>query len=245
MWSEDYEGLSSREKDDFRRMANYLLSHGYVVRYEYDTAEEITRPNNDYRTVVHLYRLLKEYFACAGWRLERDDGYGVISLTNEFAHNHLRLDRFTTLFLYVCRLIYEERREQSGQFDMVLTSTREVVDKMADFGLLARGKVTKRERGTAQRTLNYYNIIQRRDSGPWDGDSLRLLIQPSILLMVSAQSINAMIAEMEDIGREMAGSVGEDEAGDVDDAGAAEPDAAEKDAAGSGLDATDEGGDAR
>jgi hypothetical protein len=202
MWSEDYETLNSREKDDFRRMANYLLSHGYVVRYEYDTGEQITRPNSDYRTATHLYGILKEYFAYSGWRLEKDDGYGVISLTNEFAHNHLRLDRFTTLFLYVCRLIYEERREQSGQFDMVLTSTREVTDKMADFGLLARTKVTKKERGAAQRTLSYYNILQRRDGGPWDGDSLRLLIQPSILLMVSAQSINAMIAEMEDMRRE-------------------------------------------
>jgi hypothetical protein len=198
---DEYEKLNSGEKDDFRRLSNYLLSHTYMIRHEYLPSRQMTLPNRDYQTVARLFDLFRDYFDLSGWRLEKDDNYGVISLFNRYDHNRFRLDRFTTLFLYMCRLIYEERREDAGNYKAVMSDTAEVVEKMRTFGLLEKGKTgketTKKERIDAQRTLAHFNIIRKMTTSPWDGSGNTRLSLPSILSVISNQGINALYEEIE------------------------------------------------
>ncbi|MGX8701783.1 DUF4194 domain-containing protein [Caproiciproducens sp.] len=198
MWNEEYEKLSSYEKGEFRRLSNYLLSHTYLVRYEYQSGQQMTMPSSDYTMVSRFFSVMQEYFSISGWKLEKEDNYGVISLINIYDHNRLRVDRFTTLFLYTCRLIYEEHREESGQFHTVRTDTQTVVEKMRMLGLLEKGKTSQKERLDAQRTLAHYNILQKMDS-TWSNEGNQLLILPSILSMVSNQGINDMMTELEEM----------------------------------------------
>lgn len=198
MWSENFEKLSSYEKGEFRRLSNYLLSHTYLVRYEYQSSQKMTMPSSDYTMVSRLFSVMQEYFSVSGWKLEKDDNYGVISLINIYDHNRLRVDRFTTLFLYTCRLIYEEHREESGQFHTVRTDTQTIVEKMRMLGLLEKGKTSQKERLDAQRTLSHYNVLQKMDS-TWSNEGNQLLILPSILSMVSNQGINDMMIELEEM----------------------------------------------
>lgn len=198
MWNEDFEKLSSYEKGEFRRLSNYLLSHTYLVRYEYQSSQKMTMPSSDYTMVSRLFSVMQEYFSVSGWKLEKDDNYGVISLINIYDHNRLRVDRFTTLFLYTCRLIYEEHREESGQFHTVRTDTQTIVEKMRMLGLLEKGKTSQKERLDAQRTLSHYNVLQKMDS-TWSNEGNQLLILPSILSMVSNQGINDMMIELEEM----------------------------------------------
>lgn len=198
MWSEDFEKLSSYEKGEFRRLSNYLLSHTYLVRYEYQSSQKMTMPSSDYTMISRLFSVMQEYFSVSGWKLEKDDTYGVISLINIYDHNRLRVDRFTTLFLYTCRLIYEEHREESGQFHTVRTDTQTIVEKMRMLGLLEKGKTSQKERLDAQRTLSHYNVLQKMDS-TWSNEGNQLLILPSILSMVSNQGINDMMIELEEM----------------------------------------------
>jgi hypothetical protein len=199
MWKEQYEALSTYEKGEFRRLANYLLSHTYMVRYEYQPSQQMTLPNADYQMSTRLFTVMRDYFAVTGWQLEKDDNYGIISLINIYDHNRLRIDRFTTLFLYTCRLIYEEEREQASSFHTVKTDTQTVVEKMRMLGLLDKGKTTQKERVEAQRTLMHYNIIQKMESAAWSNDGNQILILPSILSIISNQGINDMMTEMEEL----------------------------------------------
>jgi hypothetical protein len=80
MWNEAYEALSNYEKGEFRRICNYLLSHTYIVRDTYKPDKQWTEPNNDYRMVNRLFECMREYFSISGWRLDKDDNYGIISL---------------------------------------------------------------------------------------------------------------------------------------------------------------------
>lgn len=198
MWSEEYEKLSSYEKGEFRRLSNYLLSHTYLVRYEYQSSQQMTMPSSDYTMVSRLFPVMQEYFSVSGWKLAKEDNYGVMSLINIYDHNRLRVDRFTTLFLYTCRLIYEEQREEAGQFHTVRTDTQTVVEKMRMLGLLEKGKTSQKERLDAQRTLAHYNVLQKMDS-TWSNEGNQLLILPSILSMVSNQGINDMMIELEEM----------------------------------------------
>ena len=201
MWTEEYEKLSAYEKDEFRRLSNYLLSHTYLVRFEYQSSQQMTVPNKDYTLVSRMFHLMQDYFAISGWKLEKEDNYGVISLVNIYDHNRLRVDRFTTLFLYTCRLIYEEHREESGQFHAVRSDTQSVVEKMRTLGLLEKGKTSQKERLSAQKTLAHYNVLQKMDDN-WNNEGNRLLILPSILMMVSNQGINDMMIELEEMKNE-------------------------------------------
>jgi len=204
VWSETYEALSNFEKGEFRRLCNYLFSHTYLVRDVYKPEKQWTEPNNDYRTVSRLFECMREYFSFSGWKLEKDDNYGVITLTNEFDHNRLRTDRFTTLFLYTCRLIYEEGREQGDNLHIVRTDTGSIVEKMRLLGLLEKGKTTQKERLEAQRTLAHFNIIQKMESSAWRPEGNGVLIFPSILSIISNQGINDMMLELEELRMEEA-----------------------------------------
>ena len=202
MWSEDYEKLSAYEKEEFRRISNYLLSHTYMVRYIYDASEQMTLPNRDYQMATRLFSLLFDYFTVTGWRMEKDDNYGMMSLINIFDNNRLRIDRFTTLFLYTCRLIYEEEREHSNNFHIIKTDTQTVVEKMRTLGLLEKGKSTQKERIEAQRMLAHYNIIQKMEKSTWSAEGNQILILPSILMIVSNQGINDMMCQLEEMKNE-------------------------------------------
>ena len=199
MWSETYEALSNYDKGEFRRLANYMLAHTYLVRDQYQTDKQWMETNSDYRTLGRLFDCMREYFLVSGWSLERDEHYGVISLINEFDHNRFRGDRFTTLFLYTCRLIYEEGREQGDNQRIVRTDTGTVVEKMRFLGLLDKDRTTQRERIDAQRTLAHFNILQKMESAAWSAEGNSLLIMPSILSIITNQGINDMIMELEDM----------------------------------------------
>ncbi len=199
MWSETFEALSNYEKGEFRRLANYLLSHTYLVRDVYKPDKQWTEPNGDYRMVNRLFECMRDYFYVSGWRLEKDDNYGVISLINEYDHNRLRMDRFTTLFLYTCRLIYEEGREQGDNLHIVRTDTGSIVEKMRTLGLLSKGKTTQKERLEAQRTLSHFNIIQKTETTAWSAEGNGVLIFASILSIIPNQGINDMMIELEEL----------------------------------------------
>lgn len=199
MWTEEYENLTAYEKGEFRRIGNYLLSHTYMVRYVYDPTEQMTLPNRDYQMAIRLFPLLKGYFLITGWNLEKDDNYGIMSLINTYNHNRLRIERFSTLFLYACRLLYEEGRQHATDFHVVKTDTQTVVEKMRILGLLEKGKTTQKERIEAQRMLAHYNIIQKMESSAWSPEGNQILILPSILMLVTNEGINDMMLQLEEL----------------------------------------------
>jgi hypothetical protein len=175
------------------------MSHTYLVREVYRPDKQWTEPSGDYRMVSRLFECMRDYFAVTGWKLEKDDNYGVISLINEFEHNRLSVNRFTTLFLYTCRLIYEEGREQGGSLHIVRSDTGAIVEKMRMLGLLDKGKTTQKERIEAQRTLAHFNIIQKTEVTAWSPEGNGVLILPSILSIISTQSINDMMDELKEL----------------------------------------------
>lgn len=197
MWNEKYEKLSNYETGEFRRLANYLLSHTYIVRDRYDVSKKMMLLNEDYRMVVtRLFEVLLEYFEVSGWKLTKDENYGVLSLCNIYESNRLRIDKFTTLMLYTLRLIFEEEREKvSGNRD-VRTDTVSLISKMQSLGVIAK-KPAIREFVDAQRTLAYHNIIQKVET-KWESNGNRLIIHPSILSIISNERITEMIAVLGD-----------------------------------------------
>lgn len=197
MIDEEYQKLSEYDKNEFCKVCNILLSRSYIVKEKFDRSKGITVLNEDYRIAKKLFSIIKEYFSYIGWDVELDETYEFISCFSIYEKNTLKFDRFSTLFLYTLRLIFEEERESASNYKNIRTDTANVIDKMASFGLLKNGKSTISERIYTQKLLAHHNIIEKIEQ-KWEGDGNRLIIHPSILSIVSNADITSIVNELEE-----------------------------------------------
>ena len=190
MFEEAFEKLNLTEQEAFRRIVNWLLAHTYLLQGTYAFEDNMNRTNPDYLFVERNFELFQDYLEYAGFRLERDSNYGVIFLSSSYEFNRVKLDKATTLMLYVLRLIYEEEREKLSLSRDIFTTTGDLVHKMLSLGVIKRkpANLTLRD---SLRTLNRFRIVEKVD-GPWENADTRLLILPAILFIVTNERISNM-----------------------------------------------------
>ncbi len=190
MFEEAFEKLNLTEQETFRLIVNWLLAHTYLLQGTYAFEDNMNRTNPDYLFVERNFELFQDYLEYAGFRLERDSNYGVIFLSSSYEFNRIKLDKATTLMLYVLRLIYEEEREKLSLSRDIFTTTGDLVHKMLSLGVIKRkpANLTLRD---SLRTLNRFRIVEKVD-GPWENADTRLLILPTILFIVTNERISNM-----------------------------------------------------
>ena len=129
MWTEKYEQLNDYNKHEFKRILHLIMKRNYLVRQVYKRETGVWEPTNpDYRKAAELFPIMDEYLRFSGWELKKDDNIGVISIVSTMGENVFTADRFTTLFLYTCRIIYEEAKME-GKLTAP-TTTEAVFEKM-------------------------------------------------------------------------------------------------------------------
>ena len=190
MFEEKFEKLNMTEQASFKRIVNWLLAHTYLLQGCYVFEDHMKRTNPDYVFVERNFELFQEYLEYAGFRLERDSNYGVICLASEYEFNRVRLDKMTTLMLYVLRLIYEEEREKLSISSDIFTTTGDLVHKMISLGILKK-KPSNIALRDSLRMLNRFQIIEKVD-GFWEAADTKFLILPTILFIVTNERISNM-----------------------------------------------------
>ena len=196
MFEEAFEKLNLTEQETFRRIVNWLLAHTYLLQGTYAFEDNMNRTNPDYLFVERNFELFQDYLEYAGFHLERDSNYGVIFLSSSYEFNRIKLDKASTLMLYVLRLIYEEEREKLSLSRDIFTTTGDLVHKMLSLGVIKRkpANLTLRD---SLRTLNRFRIVEKVD-GPWENADTRLLILPTILFIVTNERISNMYQLIDD-----------------------------------------------
>ena len=196
MFESEFEKLNMTEQEAFRRIVNWLLAHTYLLQGNYAFEDNMKRTNPDYLFVERNFELFQNYLEYAGFRLERDSNYGVIFLSSSYEFNRIKLDKATTLMLYVLRLIYEEEREKLSLSRDIFTTTGDLVHKMISLGVIRRkpANLTLRD---SLRILNRFRIVEKVD-GPWENADTRLLILLTILFIVTNERISNMYQLIDD-----------------------------------------------
>jgi len=138
VWIENYEKLSNSEKEEFKRLANVLLSKTFVTRDYFDSKDAMMKINSEYRFIERHFELFLGYLSYSGWEIHKDNQYGVISIENTYEYNRLKLDRFSTFILYTIRLIYEEERERVSLRNEIMTTTGQIVHKMITLNIFKK-----------------------------------------------------------------------------------------------------------
>lgn len=190
MWYEEYENLSDNDKREFTRLVNFLLSRNFILREKFDIKIMNVRINPDYRFVERYFEIFSNYLSIAGWELQKDNNYGVISLYNRFEQNRARLKKFDTLMLFVLRLLYEEEREKLSLRKEVIVTKGDILKKLLNIGMIDK-KPAEKDIRDALNLFKNYQIIEKIENSADDYES-KIIIYPTILFIITNEKINSI-----------------------------------------------------
>ena len=178
MFEQDYNNLYESEKQEFRRVANYLLSKTFVVRDVYDKQAKKMITSSEYLFMEKYYDIFENYLSIAGWKLTKEPIEGLYWIENEFGQNKAKFDSFTTYILLALMITYEESAPITTLGNSVITTTYDVISKMQILGLITK-KPSKEQFRIAFRRLEQFNIILRLNTSQ-DVELWKIMILPSI-----------------------------------------------------------------
>ena len=194
MWNEKYDLLTNNEKERFTKIVNYILNKTFLLRETYEEKDRIGKISADYRFFERNFELFQDYLDIAGYSISKDDAEGIISITNIYFTNLLRVDKFTTLFLLTLRQMYDEEKEKAPSSNAIFVRGSDIIIRMIDNKLLTK-KPTIKDMTDVLRLLIRHNVIAKFDGNIEDSNVI-LTIYPTILKIVSNEKITAIYDNM-------------------------------------------------
>ena len=175
---ERFEQMTQREKDDFSRICNKLMSSTYILR---DGTDKLV--SREYRFIENEFELFSDYLGLSGWKIYKDAQYGIIYVRNVEGYNKLVLNKLTTVMLITMRIIYEDMRVQASNTNDVCVTVGELFGKIVNEFSVYTKKPPQKEIKESFRILENHNIIRRLDES-FDDFECRFVVLPSILVTV-------------------------------------------------------------
>lgn len=204
-----YEQLNLIERERFQKIINQLLGKTFIVNHVFDENKKTSVMNPDYRFIERNLELFKSYLELGGWQLERNDNYEVIYITSKMGYNKVHLDKFTTIILYILRLMYDQKRENIHLTEHVIVKVSEVIATLNEIGAYPKRPSLMEIKG-ALRTIARFNIIQKIE-GAYENPETNLIILPSILFAINAESITKINENIKETKGETEEEIAEEE----------------------------------
>ena len=194
---EEYNRLSPNEQAQFAEAIRRLLADGLIWREE-ESERRI------YHFIARRASSIRDYLSVAGWELRHDDRLGIFQVTHSEGAHRRRLNRDTTIWLLLLRLIYAEKRER-----LEVTLTRYPVvaigaisQRYSEFfpGQTVRKKVSLED---ALRTLHDLKLVRAAEGGaPRINDTDNLIeLLPTLEAVVPAGEISALAEKLREYDR--------------------------------------------
>lgn len=181
-------GMLQKDKDEFQRICNRLLSHCFLCK------GNVTN-KSDYYFVLKFKNQFKEYLEVLGYRLEINEEYGVIQLTNPKNYNRVNLKLFESIILIILRILYDEKKRELSMSNEVIVNLGDIQDKFLSLNI--RDKLVDK---TSMRNIlslfKRFQIIETLDKDLTNEES-RVLIFDSILMAVRVEDIKQAYEKLE------------------------------------------------
>ena len=199
MFDEQYEQLRNSDKEEFAHSVNTLMLKSFILRDYYDRNAKMMRASKEYSFIDRNFELVSEYLAYSGWVISKDSRRGVISITNEYQENHVKMDLITSLMVYALRYVYENQRSEEALNQEVFFTSAELVQTMMNMHLIRQDKRPSfASLGASYRFLENHNIISRI-SGDFKERALQFYILPSILFVIDNEMIASIFEQIEQL----------------------------------------------
>lgn len=182
------EGMLQKDKDEFKRICNRLLGTCFICK-----GNQTSR--SDYYFVLKYRDKFRMYLDVLGYRLEINEEYGVIQLTNSQNYNHLNLKLFESIILLILRILYDEKKRELSASDEVIVNLGDIQDKY--LSLKIRDKMI--DRTTMRNALSLFRRFQLVETLDKDlsNEESRILIYDSILMAVRVEDIRQAHEKLE------------------------------------------------
>ena len=182
------EGMLQKDKDEFKRICNRLLGNCFICK-----GNQTSR--SDYYFVLKYRDRFRSYLDVLGYRLEINEEYGVIQLTNPQNYNHLNLKLFESIILLILRILYDEKKRELSASDEVIVNLGDIQDKY--LSLKIRDKMI--DRTTMRNALSLFRRFQLVETLDKDlsNEESRILIYDSIVMAVRVEDIRQAHEKLE------------------------------------------------
>lgn len=183
-WVQQYEQLNQREREDFARIINRLMTSTFLVKNQEDA-------RRDYYFVERNRDLIAGYLSLIRWELVVDRSYGVVQVINRQGGSRLQLRMMESILLLLLRLIYEEKRRQLTITDDVVCQVQELHDKALSLRIREKGVIEKRHLREAFALFRRYSLVELIDEDITD-PQCRFKLFPSILFAVKLDGLQEL-----------------------------------------------------
>lgn len=182
------EKMLQRDRDEFKRICNKLLSHCFLCK-----ANESGRA--DYYFILKYRKEFQEYLSVLGYRLEINEEEGVIQLTNPQNYNRVNLKLMESVILLILRVLYDEKKRELSISDEVMVNLGDIQDKF--LSLQIRDKmIDKTTMRNALSLFRRFQLIELLDRDLGNEES-RIIIYNSILMAVRIEDIKQAYEKLE------------------------------------------------
>lgn len=182
------EGMLQRDKDEFTRICNRLLSNCFVCK-----RNETTKV--DYYFIQKYREKFAQYLSVLGYRLEINEEYGVVQLTNPQNYNRYNMKLFESILLLILRILYDEKKRELSVSDEVIVNMGDIHEKF--LSLKIRDKMMdKTTLRNAISTMRRFQLVEVLDKELSNEDS-RIIIYDSILMAVRVEDIKQVYEKLD------------------------------------------------
>lgn len=180
--------MLQRDKDEFKRICNRLLGSCFLCK------GNVTN-KSDYYFVLKYRSEFQEYLSVLGYRLEINEEYGVIQLTNPQNYNRQNLKLFESVILLILRILYDEKKRELSASDEAIVNLGDIQDKF--LSLQIRDKmIDKTTMRNALQLFRRFQLIETLDKDLGNEES-RILIFDSIMMAVRIEDIRNAYEKLE------------------------------------------------
>jgi Domain of unknown function (DUF4194) len=196
-FAEEYNRLSPNEAAQFAEAVRRLLADGLVWREE-------EGDRRIYHFISRHSSLIRDYLSVAGWELRHDERLSIFQVSHSEGAHRRRLNRDTTIWLLLLRMIYAEKRER---LELALTrypvvTVGEVIQRYSEFfpGRTIKKKGSLEE---ALRALHNLKLIRAAGGGaPRVHDPEELVeLLPALEIVVPAHEISTLVEKLREYDR--------------------------------------------
>ncbi len=174
-----FEGMLQKDRDEFRRVCNKLMSTCFICKQNADTKSE-------YYFILRQRPVFERYLDVLGYTLEINEEYGVVQLVNRENYNHAHLKLYESIILLILRILYDEKKRELSLSDVVI-NVGDIQEKYLSLKIREK-QIDKTTMNNALRLFKRYNLVALLDRDLFQEDS-RIVIYDSILMAVRVEDI--------------------------------------------------------
>ena len=174
-----FEGMLQKDRDEFRRVCNKLMSTCFICKQNVDTKSE-------YYFILRQRPVFERYLDVLGYTLEINEEYGVVQLVNRENYNHAHLKLYESIILLILRILYDEKKRELSLSDVVI-NVGDIQEKYLSLKIREK-QIDKTTMNNALRLFKRYNLVALLDKDLFQEDS-RIVIYDSILMAVRVEDI--------------------------------------------------------